>query len=379
MTQKEYIGFDSILCIKEVLAELKSKKIFLVTGHRSYAASGAKAHFDRLEKSYELCQFSEFAVNPRIEDVVRGIDVFRSAGGDTIIAVGGGSVIDMAKAINYLSVYPSTLNGYRLQVGEPDAVIRPVIAVPTTAGSGSEATSFAVVYTGRRKHSLADESILPSAAIVDAGLTMSLPKHVTAVSGLDAFSQAVESFWSIHSTIESKRFASAAIKLIITNLAAAVNNPTADSRIKMSNAAHLAGKAINITRTTAAHSISYPMTSYFGIDHGQAVGITLSSLLVFNANVTDSDVLDKRGPEYVRRTIGEICRLLGTENPDDARQKIDELIQRIGLQKRLSELGLQSPDDIETIIANGFDPDRVKNNPRRLTKSALRGILEEIY
>ena len=147
----------------------------------------------------------------------------------------------------------------------------------------------------------------------------------------------------------------------------------------MAEAAHLAGKAINITKTTAAHSISYPLTLYFGIPHGQAVGVTLSSLLVFNANVADKDVLDKRGVRYVKEAIDEICKLLGTSSVSDAKEKIDVIIREIGLKRRLSGLELRKKEDIETIVANGLNLDRVKNNPRMLTRDALRGILEEIY
>ncbi|MCK4784318.1 MAG: iron-containing alcohol dehydrogenase, partial [Desulfobacteraceae bacterium] len=214
---------------------------------------------------------------------------------------------------------------------------------------------------------------------VDAKLTMSLPVYTTAVSGLDAFSQAVESYWSIHSTYQSKQFASDAIKLTMGNLPSAVNNPTAEARLKMAKAAHLAGKAINITRTTAAHSISYPLTSHFGVSHGQAVGITLSSLLVFNADVSDEDVLDKRGADYVRQTIDQICKLLDSSNPSDAKKRIDLLVNQIGLQTKLSKLGLKDKQDVELIISNGFDPNRVKNNPRELTERALRDILQQIY
>ncbi|MHC4483030.1 MAG: phosphonoacetaldehyde reductase [Planctomycetota bacterium] len=379
MTQKEFVGPGSIVCLKEILAELGSKRIFLVTGKRSYSACGAEACLQELLEDYEVHRFCQFTVNPKVDDIDRGIDAFRATGCDTVIAVGGGSTIDMAKAINYLAVQPLTLGGYEIGVKASEATIKPLVAIPTTSGSGSEATHFAVVYVGRQKHSIYDERMLPRIAIVDANLTMSLPKYTTAVSGLDALGQAVESYWSIHSTNDSKQFASAAIELITANLLAVVKNPGTDSRGRMAEAAHLAGKAINLTKTTAAHSISYPLTSYFGIPHGQAVGVTLPSLLVFNANVTDKDVLDKRGARYVRETIDEICKLLGASSVSDARERIDSIIREIGLETRLSLLGLLNREDIETIVANGCDPDRVKNNPRMLTKETLRGILEEIY
>lgn len=374
MTQKEYVGYDSVFRLREVLVELGSRKIFLVTGKDSYSACGAKAYLDNLLKGYEVHRFCEFTVNPKIEDVERGIDIFRADRWDTVIAVGGGSVIDMAKVINFLAAHPRALDGYEIKFGAPKT-LRPLIAIPTTSGSGSEATHFAVVYVGQRKHSIADEGILPTVAIVDAGLTKSLPEYITAVSGLDALGQAIESYWNVHSTNASKQFASAAIKLIIANLPVVVKRPTADSRLRMAEAAHFAGKAVNITKTTAAHSISYPLTSYFGIPHGQAVGLTLSSLLVFNSNVTDEDVLDKRGAKYVRKAVEEICKLLGTTNATGAREKIDSLLHQIGLKTRLGALGIKSKEDIELIIHKGFDPERMWNNPRLLTEEALREIL----
>lgn len=378
VTQKEYVGFDSIVNLRDVLAEYGSKKIFLVTGNLSYSECGAEAYLNDLLKTYEVHRFCDFAPNPKIEDVDYGISEFRATECDTVIAVGGGSSIDMAKAINFLAANPLNVDGYKIRSKPSDAKIKLLIAIPTTSGSGSEATHFAVVYVGRQKYSIADESILPAVTIVDANLTKSMPKYLTAVSGLDALTQAVESYWSIYSTGESKRLAGKAIKLVFGNLSKAVNNPDDDSRLEMAEGAHLAGKAINITKTTAAHSISYPLAAYFGIPHGQAAGVTLSSLLVFNANVTEQDALDKRGVGYVRETIGEICCLLGGDNVVGARRKIDDLIEETGLQTRLSKLGLRN-QDIETIVANGFDAARVRNNPRRLTKEALRGILEEIY
>jgi len=145
----------------------------------------------------------------------------------------------------------------------------------------------------------------------------------------------------------------------------------------MAYGAHLAGKAINISKTTAPHAILYPLTSFFDIPHGHAVGLTLSTFLVFNANVTEKDVLDGRGVKYVKETINEICGLLGAKTVWEAKEKIDALFKKIDLKMQLSSLGLQKKD-IELIIANSFNVDRAKNNPRRLTKDALRKIIEEI-
>jgi alcohol dehydrogenase class IV len=378
VTQKEYIGSGSIMHLPKLLVEFGTTKIFLVTGKGSYLASGAKSYLDSILEGYHVYQFCDFSVNPKVEDVDHGITLLETERFDIVLAVGGGSSIDMAKLINFLSGHPESFENYKFKSKTSNGSVRPLIAIPTTAGSGSEATSFAVLYANKEKFSVENELLLPTAAIVDPDLTMSLPKYITATTGMDALSQAIESYWSVNSSEESKRYAGEAIKTIMTNLETAVNNPTESARMAMAQAAHLAGKAINIAKTTAAHSISYPLTSYFGIPHGQAVGITLSSLLVFNANVTNKDVVDKRGFGYVGKTINDICKLLSADSVGSAKATIDSLILEIGLQTRLSKLGLREKKDIDIIVANGFNPARVGNNPRILSIEGLRKILEQI-
>lgn len=379
MKQQEYIGIGSINRLCSILSTFSAKRIFLVTGKKSFASSGAESFFNKHLGDYEVYRFCDFSSNPKVEDVKKGIELFCQVQLDIVIAVGGGSVIDIAKLVNFFAANGlepvEYLHSAKTNIKKP----KPLIAIPTTAGSGSEATSFAVLYIDKEKFSIDNEFIQPDVAIVDPALTMSLPKYVTAITGMDALSQAIESYWSINSNDGSKKYAKDAIELIKDNLVIAVNEASSSARLAMATAANLAGKAINITRTTAPHAISYPLTSYFGIPHGQAVGVTLSSLLIFNANVTEGDVLDKRGAGYVKETIGEICRLLNADGVAEAGRNIDSLIMQTGLQSRLSNLGLRTKKDIEIIVANGYAPDRVKNNPRILTQQVLREILEQIY
>ena len=252
------------------------------------------------------------------------------------------------------------------------------VAVPTTSGSGSEATKFAVVNIGKTKRSLESNFIIPDYAIVDPQFTKSLPRYQIASTGIDALSQAIESYWCIYSTNESKKYAAEAIKLIIENLSKTIHNTSEQAREKMARAAYLAGKAINISRTTANHAISYPITSYFNIAHGHAVGLTIPQMIIYNSKVTEKDLLDKRGIAYAKDKIKKIINLIGAKNVEEASKKITNLMREIGLKTRLSELGIGTKDKINIIIKNGFNPDRVKNNPRILTKNALREILEEI-
>ncbi len=375
MKQKEYFNLNEL---SNILDKNRPSNIFLVTGGRSYELCGAKEKIEPILQGYKTIIFSDFTPNPKIKDIEKGIKIFRENNCDFVIAVGGGSAIDTAKSVNILSAQDGNPEDY-VKGKEIENKNHTLVAIPTTAGSGSEATHFAVVYIDKEKYSLAHEFILPDYAIVDYRLTKSLPKNQTASTGMDALSQAIESYWCVYSNDESKTYAKEAINLSIKYLRDAVNNPTDKSREAMAKAAHLAGKAINISKTTASHAISYPITSYFGIAHGHAVVLTLGEMLVYNSNVTEQDCLDKRGADYVRTTINEIVELLSATSAEEASKKITTLMKYINLTTTLKESGIKTEEDIALIIKHGFNPGRVKNNPRLLTEESLRKILQEIY
>ena len=376
--QQEYKGVGSIDKLNDILAIEKPQKIFMVHGKSSFQLSGASDKIKPMLASYTTASFSDFSLNPSIEDIKKGMAQFREEKYDLVLAVGGGSALDMAKAINILS----------MQKEEPEKYIRnelplqkkgkPLIAIPTTSGTGSEVTHFLVAYIGKTKYSLAHpEFILPNYVILDPSLTMNLPPKITACTGMDALTQAVESYWSIHSTQESRAYAEKAIPLILENLPAAVNHPSLESRSAMMYAANLAGKAINISFTTACHAISYPLTSYFGVPHGQAVALTLGDLFFYNSHTTD-DCTDVRGKEYLQKIMGELLLLFQIPTAENAKQKIQQLLGDIGLETKLSPLGITKSADIDLIIQNGFNPQRAGNNPRKLTPQALRKILDDL-
>ena len=379
MSQKEIIGKGTIAKLKEILSERKLNNIFLVTGKSSYEKSGAKDAIEPILSDYKVTHFSDFEVNPKVKDIEKGMEIFKKNNCDFVIAVGGGSVMDIAKSINILASNEGNPTEYIKNQKNIENKGKVLVAVPTTSGSGSEATRSAVVYIDKTKYSLDHEFIIPDYTIVDSQLTMNLPKHITASAGMDALSQAIESYWCIDSTEESKDYARKAIKLIMGNLIDAVDNPTRESREAMAEASFLAGKAINISRTTACHAIAYPITSYFGVPHGHAVALTLAQMLVYNSKVTEKDILDKRGINYVHETLKEIAGLIGADDIQDANKRITSLMEEIGLKTRLSEIGVKTDEDIEIIIKNGFNPQRVNNNPRLLTEETLRNeILDEI-
>lgn len=333
--------------LKKFLEENKIRRVFLVTGRKSYNTSGAEHMFHRILSSYEVGKFNDFSSNPKLEDVERGISIFKKKKYDAIVAIGGGSVIDMAKLINIFSAPKS----------------KPLIAIPTTAGSGSEATHFAVVYANGEKYSVARDVMLPTMAIIEPKLTMSMPAHLTAVSGMDALSQAIESYWCINATDTSKHLAERAIRLILDNLVQSVKKPTLESHSAMAQASHLAGKAINITKTTAPHAISYFFTSHFNIPHGHAAALTLGKIFIYNSHANG-------------QVMTELMRLLGVANANAAARKINNIMKLIGLETKLHKLGL-CRSDIDLAVKN-VNVERLKNNPRKMTDRDIRKILISI-
>jgi alcohol dehydrogenase class IV len=296
--------------LTSLLKKHRAKNLFIVTDQTAFTASGAREKYLPIFKKYNHIFFDDFSTNPKLSDVQRGTKLFRCHLTDTTIAIGGGSSIDMAKLISLLAPetkpYKELITGSHKFQGRKSTLL----TIPTTAGSGSEATHFAAVYLQSNKYSVAHPSLLPDAAIIDATLTLSCPPYLTAVTGVDALSQAIESYWSINSTPQSKSYAANALNLILAHLVPATRNGTKKDRLALAKAAHLSGQAINITKTTAPHALSYTLTIKYGIPHGQAVAVFLPWFIVYNSNISEQNVSDPRGTAYVRKTINEVNKLL---------------------------------------------------------------------
>ena len=377
MNQETHLADGAIHLLNDILQRTAPKGIFLVHDKSAYALSGAEAILTEIFQPYSINCFYEFEYNPKIEDVERGLELFQQRNYDLVIAVGGGSVLDMANLIRIMAVQDASPSDIVTQHKSIEYKGVPMVAIPTTAGSGSEATHFAVVYLDKIKYSVAHEYMLPDIAIIDPELTYSMPPKLTAVTGIDALSQAIESYWSVNSTDESKAYAREAIELVMQNLERSVHKPSPETRYAMSQAANLAGQAINISKTTAPHALSYTITSYFGVPHGHAVGLPLGEFLIYNARVSNRDITDSRGMEYVRRTISEINHLLGTHSATASREKISGLMERIGVGTRLCKLGIDGEAN-RNLIADSMNFERVVNNPRKVTKNAVVEILSRI-
>jgi len=302
MKQKEFVCLGAISNLEKILAEYSVKSVFLVRGRQSFISSGAKYALMPVLSEFKVTEFSNFNVNPKIEEALLGYQSFKDNGSELIIAIGGGSVIDTAKIIKYLAVNEQGSDYIEKPI--------PIIAIPTTAGTGSEATRFAVVYINGKKTSYEADFLLPDVSIVDANLLNGQSKYQIAVSGIDAFAQGIESYWSIHSTSESMRYSEKAIKLIWGNLENAINNVEV-AKIRVAEGSNNAGKAINITKTTAPHALSYGFTSMFGLPHGHAVALFLPFFIQYHKTMNDIQCVDARGIKHLFSKLNKIASIIG--------------------------------------------------------------------
>ncbi|MDC7234668.1 MAG: phosphonoacetaldehyde reductase [Spirochaetales bacterium] len=324
------------------------RTVLLVTGRASYEACGASREIERIFAGCEIVRFSDFETNPRLEDLQKGLPLCRKA--DLIVAVGGGSVLDMAKLLKAFAACDGNPEDFVTGRKKLESLSSlPLIAVPTTSGSGSESTHFAVVYVNKIKYSLAHPELLPSIVVLDPSLTLSMSAQQAAVSGLDALSQAVESWWSVNANPESRNFAEKSMALTLEHLIPSVQSGSLKNREGMQRAANLAGQAINISKTTGAHAFSYYLTSRFGIPHGYAAALMLIPFILYNS----------RGGR-----LEGLFPLLQAENAEEAAEKVSTIIRSCALEPRLAQL-IDVDAVFEDFLAS-VNLERLQNNPRPL-------------
>lgn len=376
---KVYSENNTIYKIREILNREKPNSILLIRGNDSYENSGAKKVIEHQLVGYNVTHLYGFRKSPYVDDIRRTIDVILREDIDFIIGVGGGTVMDIAKAASVLHKEERDPEEFITGKQKPKGNNIKRILIPTTAGTGAEITPFSVIYINKIKYSLTHPSMSPEYVILAPELTLSLGRYETASTGCDALAQAIESFWSVNATEESKGYSKEAINLALNNLSEAVNTPNLENRTAMLMASHLAGKAISIAKTTAAHSLSYPFTSYHDIHHGHAVMLTLPYFFEINEMIGKKNIQIKEGftVEYARKTFDELLTILDVNSGTEAKNVLIDLMDKIGLERSLRNLGINK-EDFQNIVNNGFNPQRVINNPVKITEKIVWNILRTV-
>ncbi|MFD9369823.1 phosphonoacetaldehyde reductase [Streptomyces sp. NPDC060020] len=339
-------------------------------------ASKGTLHRTRAERWLppEAEVFTGFCPNPGVEHAVHAARRRAEWGADLVMGIGGGSALDVAKAAALLPAdadqAEETILGGRPVAGNGTELL----LVPTTAGTGSEVTQFATLYRGRRKVSLDTPRAQADVAVVDPALTDSCPPSVTWSCAFDALAHAVESLWSVRSTELSRAHAREALRRIVAILREADETPSRGERDALSEAATLAGQAINITRTTAAHALSYPLTARLEIPHGLACALNLIWLMPLVERAGPRDVLDQRGPDAVRGAVSVLGSLFGC-GPGELGHLLGDLVAR-----RVASIGVrlaEQPSDelLRLLVAEGLASNRMGGMPVRLEpEQAYEGL-----
>lgn len=307
--------------------------------------------------------YDKVSPNPETWQCDDAADLARRCGAQLIIALGGGSALDCAKVASVLACAPSVACADLMQkdAAIPDVHL-PLIAIPTTAGTGSEVTAVAVISNHAKglKVPLSSPSFYPATAIVDPALTLSLPAHATACTGFDALCHAVEAYWGRRHMPVSDALAVEAIKLILKNISCAVHHgDDPEARSAMALASTLAGMAFARTGTSSCHACSYPLTGLLGLAHGEACALTLDYFMLYNA-------------AGGCRRIGELARTLGYDDAGALAQAIAELKKDCGMLTSLAGMNL-TPETLERLVQGSVHPN-LDNNPVAVGTDDLRTL-----
>lgn len=347
-----------------------SKKILLVVDS-SYNFLNIKDDIENIR--VPMIKFSDFTPNPLYEDVCKGVDVLNAKNCDTILAVGGGSSIDVAKCIKlYCRMSKDKLF---LEQKYKDTGIK-LIAIPTTAGTGSESTRYAVIYYNGKKQSVTHDCIIPDVAILEPRVLNTLPLYQKKCTMLDAYCQGIESWWSINSTEESKKLSKEVVETITLWWYKYIFENTEEANKAIMHAANLAGQAICITQTTAPHAFSYKITSLYNLPHGHAVAIGLPEIWLYMYENIDK-CIDRRGKDYLYNIFEQISYAMGiTTGTSDAINKYRQMLKLLEIHNPVLCNHHRSSD--LQVLTTSVNPIRLKNNPVALDEMAIKEIYERI-
>lgn len=360
--------------LPEIVSQVVKQKLLVVTD-ASFPFLPIKDAVESL--AVKNVRFSDFTSNPVYEDICKGISLCRDEGCDAILAVGGGSAIDVAKCIKLALLGLENSSGANLfHDGKPtdyQTKTLPLIALPTTAGTGSESTHNAVMYYDGAKQTVTNDGILPDYAVLEPAVLATLPLYQKKCTLLDALCQGIESWWSVNSTDESKTYARRAVEGIVRYWRPYIVDNDADAACQVMWAANYAGRAINISATTAAHAMSYKLTSLYGLPHGHAVAVCLPE--IWDYMLTPAAVcIDPRGTAYLQAVFGDIAHALGCADAREAVRWFRALMDELDMPSPVS----RERDEELTLLSRSVNPVRLKNNPVAIDETQARTLYEAI-
>ena len=360
-------GVGELSRLSEVVREVGGEHatVFLVTG-RSFLRS--RGILQRVLKDLEgLTVEVHDRANPfpSPDDADAAAAACREAGANVVVAIGGGSALDLAKAAAILAVHDGTAKEYSSGTAKFDRPTLPFVAIPTTSGSSSEVTSGSALWDWeeRRVFGLGGPQMFPAVAIVDPRLAMTMSQTLVANTGMDAFTSAFESYWNVNAEPMSDAIALEVIRIYSKNLVRSAIQGDIESRSACALAATMSGVGYSNSTPNACHAVGSPLTLYWNVEHGQSVSITLTSFLRWAAPA-------------ISHKLEPLLAALEVDDLDSACAKVESIIERAGLATRLSGLGI-GEEDIDHIVTH-TRWDRMGQLPRVMDEDDLRKMLHGI-
>jgi alcohol dehydrogenase len=366
-------GVGTLARLGELVRDLPAQRVLIVTDKGIVQAGIVAKALAVLESAgIESILFDRVHENPTTDDVAECLQVAKACQIDAFVGLGGGSSLDTAKGCNFLLTNGGAMQDY-WGVNKATKPMLPLIAIPTTAGTGSECQSFALISDAKTHHKMACGDVKAAArtALLDPELTLSQPRWVTTCTGIDAITHAVETAVTLKRTPHSLLYSREAFRLLIHNFQAVLEKPSdLPARANMQLGAAYAGIAIEASMLGAAHSMANPITAHFGTVHGQAVGMMLPGIIRFNAQM----------PE-----ISELYRQLalsaGLISPEaDANTALEILVKAVeatlkvaGFPQTLGEMGVPA-EIVSTLAEEASKQWTATFNPRPITKSDFEAL-----
>ena len=370
--QEIVYGMGSLKKLPGLLEKSGSKKMMIVSDHGLEKIGVVKKIQDVCEASgIETVTFLDILPNPTVEMVDAATKVYKESGATSIVALGGGSPMDVAKAVGVLARYGGSITEYEGAHLVPGA-IEPIIAIPTTAGTGSEVTAFAVITDTSRNYKLTVFSyeLLPKYALLDPEFIMSVPPSIAASCGVDALIHALEAYISRSASPFSDAMAEKAMELIGGNIRRFVaNRQDEEAAGAMMMGATFAGIAFAWARLGNVHAMSHPVSAFFGVQHGVANSILLPVVVEYNA------LADKGRYEKIYNYISEEKEPVKDFVPGMLVDEIKALNKQLGIPATLSEVGV-TEDKIPQMAEDAMKSGNIAANPRM---STLKDIIDLYY
>jgi len=366
----ELIRKNNLVEFKKILKKDNYLKVLVVSGKNSYNKSGAKKILKEILKKKKVYFFFKKNKLPEFEELTGLIKFIKIKKPNLIISIGGGAVMDLTKIANVFVEIKNLKNKIKKQEYVIKEKFCDSIAIPTTAGSGAEVTTNAVIYVNKIKYSIESEKIKPTHSILIPSLILSNTNKTISASSFDALAQAIESMISVKSSNESVQFSKKAIGLFLANYRKFINNRNIMSAYNISLSAYYAGKAISLTKTTAPHAVSYPFTSFFNVDHGHAVSLTLNEFLRFNFEFKDKSITSFN----LLKRYFVLFNLFKVKNINDLIDKLEEIKNNLKLNDNFDLISKNFKSKIPLIVSN-VNVQRLTNNPIRITSLDIYNLL----